>query len=390
MNSATLLVLMASAVGPRVEVSTLSGEDTAGQLVSISDNTWQINVDGKTVQVPSEGILNSKFFVAGASASKTEPLELLLTDGSLFHVTRAHADSRALDVTSTVAGQLKIPRNFVKSLRFAKSSTSVDDAWKKLIDRNPRKDMIVVRKNDVLDFVEGVIGDVSESQINVLLDGENIPVKRDRVFGLIFYQREPGKAGSAARVEFLNGDRFRIHTIASAADQTNLSLTLAAGSTITIPTDQVKSIDFSSGRLAWLDQIKPREIKHEFQIIDLVKHYKVNRGIHDGEQLAVGKKTFSRGVTIRSRTLVRYRLDGDFNRFQAWMGIQKGLYGDVTVTISCDGTELHSGDVAPETPPQRLDLDVSGKYSLEILVDFGKGNTDTGDHLVLGSARLLK
>ena len=171
MNVSTLLVLAASAVVPRVEISTLSGEETAGQLVSISDDTWQINADGKTVQVASSQILKSQFFVAGKSTKKTEPLELLLTDGSQFHLSQANADSRVLQVTSTLAGNLKLPRNYVKSLRFAKSPTNVDDAWEKLVARSPRKDMIVVRKNDVLDFVEGVIGDVSESQVNVLLDG---------------------------------------------------------------------------------------------------------------------------------------------------------------------------------------------------------------------------
>lgn len=388
MNLSTLLVLVAAAAAPRVEISTLSGDEFSGSLTSINSEFWQLDDSGKSVEVAGTQILSTRFFVAGQTAGEKEPLELSLTDGSLLHLKTALADSMSIQATSGVTGEIKIPRNFVKSLRFVKAPTSVDDAWKELVGRTARQDMIVVRKNDVLDFVEGVIGEITETQVNVLLDGENIPVKRERVFGLIFYQRQPGKAGSASRVQLLNGDLLQVRKVAS-PDGVSVALTLPSGPEISISADQVKAIDFSSGRLAWIDEVAPREKKHEFEVIDVVPDYRVNRDIY-GSRLKVGRRAFERGVCIRSKTLVRYRLDGDFSRFQAWMGIQHGYAGDVTVKISCDGTELFSGEVEPNAEAQRLDLDVSGKYSLEVLVDFGKIKSDIGDHLVLGDARLLK
>ena len=135
--------------------------------------------------------------------------------------------------------------------------------------------------------------------------------------------------------------------------------------------------------------MKPRDLKHEYQIINIQPELKVNRSLY-GEPLKIGSRSFDRGICVRSKTNVRYRLNGDFNRFQTWIGIQDTYKGDVVVTISCDGTELFSGEVAPEDDPKRLDLDVSGKYSLEILVDYGKLDLDIGDLFVLGDARLLK
>jgi hypothetical protein len=388
MNFSTLLVLVAAATAPRVEVSTLSGDEVSGNLTSITAETWTLDVAGKPVDVVGSQVLSTRFFVAGQTAGEKEPLELSLTDGSLLHLKAALANSNEVEAASDITGEVKIPRNFVRSLRFVKAPTSVDDAWKELASRTTRQDMIVVRKNDVLDFVEGVIGEITETQVNVLLDGENIPVKRERVFGLIFYQRQPGKAGSAARVQLLNGDILQARKVSS-AEGASLSLTLASGPEISVAADQVKTVDFSSGRLAWIDELTPREKKHEFEVIDVVPDYRVNRDIY-GSRLKVGRRAFDRGVCVRSKTLVRYRLDGDFSRFQTWIGIQHGYAGDVTVTISCDGTELFTGDVLPNAEAQRLDLDVSGKYSLEVLVDFGKVKSDIGDHLVLGDARLLK
>jgi hypothetical protein len=388
MNFSTLLVLVAAAAAPRVEVSTLSGDEFSGTLTSISADIWKIDVSGKSVEVAGAQVLSSRFFVAGQTAGEKEPLELSLTDGSKLHLKTALADTKELQADSEVTGEVKIPRNFVKSIRFVKAPTSVDDAWKELVARTVRQDMIVVRKNDVLDFVEGVIGEITETQVNVLLDGENIPVNRERVFGLIFYQREPGKAGSSARIQLLNGDSLRARKVTS-SEGMSLTLILASGPKVSVSADQVKAVDFSSGRLAWIDEMAPREKKHEFEVIDVVPDYRVNRDIY-GSRLKVGRRAFDRGVCVRSKTLVRYRLDGDFKRFQTWIGIQHGYAGDVTVTISCDGAELFSGAVEPNAEAQRLDLDVSGKYSLEVLVDFGKVKSDIGDHLVLGDARLLK
>lgn len=388
MNLSTFLVLLAAAVPPRVDISTLSGDEFSGQLTSIDNDVWKLDVSGKAVEVASRQILKSRFFVAGKSAEELEPLELSLTDGSSFRVRDASADSRSMRVESAITGAMEVPRHFVKSLRFAASPASVDDAWKELMARDARQDMIVVRKNDVLDFVEGVIGEITETEINVLLDGQNIPVKSERVFGLIFFQKSTDKPRTAIQVELLNGGLLQVRKVVSAEGE-KLALTLTAGPEITIEADQVKTVDFSSGRLSWLDELTPRDRKHEFQIIDVVPEFRTNRDIY-GSRLKVGRRAFDRGVCIRSKTTVRYRLDGNFSRFQTWIGIQHGYAGDVTVTIQCDGTELFSGAVEPNTEAQRLDLDVTGKYSLEVLVDYGKVESDIGDHLVLGDARLLK
>jgi hypothetical protein len=73
------------------------------------------------------------------------------------------------------------------------------------------------------------------------------------------------------------------------------------------------------------------------------------------------------------------------------MGIQHGYAGDVYVEISADGQKLLAESVSPlDKEPFNVELDVSGKFQLEILVDYGTVESDIGDHLVLAEARLLK
>lgn len=397
MNLTTLLVLVAAAASPRVDISTLSGEEFSGHLKSINGETWKLDVDGKAVDVASSQILKTRFFVAGKSGD-AESMQVTLTDGTSLSMKAVKADSKQVKVESATTGSMEVPRTVVKSLRYAASPTSVDESWNELLIRDARKDMIVVRKknadNDVLDFVEGVIGEINETHIKVLIEDpdldESVEVKVpvERVFGLIFYQKDGGKPRPSVRVELQNGGLLKARSVSS-AEGNELALTLAVGPEISLPADQIKSVDFSSGRLAWLDAMTPREKRHEFQIIDVVPEFRTNRDIY-GSRLKVGKRSFDRGLCIRSKTTVRYRLDGDFSRYQTWIGIQDGYAGDVTVTVKCDGTELFSGAVEPDKEAQRLDLNVTDKYSLEITVDFGKVESDIGDHLVMGDARLLK
>jgi len=105
----------------------------------------------------------------------------------------------------------------------------------------------------------------------------------------------------------------------------------------------------------------------------------------------VGGQRFARGLALHSKTRLVYSLAGRHRRFQAWMGIDAlvGRRGNVHVVISADGKTLLETDVKGTDKPRLVDLDVTGKRELQILVDFG-GDLDIADHLDLADARLIR
>ena len=113
----------------------------------------------------------------------------------------------------------------------------------------------------------------------------------------------------------------------------------------------------------------------------------------DGGPLRLGNKIYSRGLCIHSKTLLKYRLGGEYRRFQAVTGIDHLVasngYGDCRLVISGDGKKLLEADVKAKDSPRPLDLDVANVVNLEVLVDFG-GNLDISDHLDLADAKLVK
>lgn len=248
--------------------------------------------------------------------------------------------------------------------------------------------MLVIRKNDVLDFVEGVVGKITPSDVQILLDGEPVTVKREKVFGVVVFQRGAANQKPIGSLDLVNGDKLFARSVALSNGE--FQVTLPTGGEAKVPLAQVRRVDFSLGKLTWLGDLKPRDMKHDFILMDGLPEYGVDRSLL-GERLRVGDKFFDRGVWIHSKTRLKYRLEGDYSRFQAWMGIQSSHTGNVHVEFLADGQKLMEADVlAGAKAPQRVDLDLKGKFVLEVVVDYGDDGDDIGDHLTLGDARLTK
>lgn len=381
------MVLLAMVSAPQVEISTIEGTRHSGTLTSVDAKFWKIDADGKAVEVAMASILEARLD-AKSDSVPASPHETVLTDGSRIGTASVALSGDKLTIAAASTDAIEIPRSAVGNIRLAESPSSVDDQWTELLDRERREDWLVLRKQDKLDFVPGVISKINETHVFLLLDGDTVPVLRAKVFGVILRQRQSSKTESTGIIELVSGDRLAVRSVISKGS--DFSLQLAAGPSIVVPMKGVRVFDFSAGKLTWLSSLKPRDIKHEFRFIDPAAPLKNDKDVW-GDELQLGNQTFSRGVCLRSKTVVRYRLNGDYSRFVSLMGIQHGYAGDVHVEMSVDGQRLLTRDVTPQDEaPFEVELDVSGKFVLEIQVDYGKVESDIGDHLVLAEARLLK
>jgi len=396
MNLLTTLLLVTLADAPQLEITTLTGKTVTGTLNSADQSTWKLTGESGPIELPANQVLEARVRGSDEPPETSAPHEVILRDGSRLKADQVVIKGDSVHVTSSLLGDLTLPRTKLSDVRLAESPSAVDADWVELVAKERRQDMLVLQKDDKLDFVEGVIGDISAEQVSFLLNGANVPVPRDRVFGLLFRQTDEAETRPAGLVETTRGDRLIFKQLTS--DGTVVSLTLATGPKTTVPLAAVRDIDFSFGKLTWLSSLKPRVVKHEWVWIDLYRLsgreediYENDGAINSPNPLSLNEQTFSRGVCVRSRTLLRYRLDGDYSRFQAMMGIQDGRPGLVRVEISLDGQKVLEQTVAAKADmPVPVDLDVSDKFVLDILVDYGEPESDIGDHLVLANARLLR
>jgi hypothetical protein len=154
----------------------------------------------------------------------------------------------------------------------------------------------------------------------------------------------------------------------------------------------VAALDFSSGKIRYLSQLEPRDVKY-VPFFDIVYEYRRDKSL-DGAPLALAGKVYSHGLALHSKTTLRYRLAGEYTKFQAIAGIDDEVRrnGDYSVrlVITGDNKPLFDAEVKTRDAPRPLDLDVSGVRDLEILVDFGSDMLDICDHLDLADAKLVK
>lgn len=371
---------------PQVQVETLKTGQAAGELKEVTPT--QIVVGNR--MVPLADLLEIRFTpVAQPAAPSVNIIEVMVSDGSRLTGSKIALNASELKLTSSDLGVITARKNVIRSIRFTANDNKLDEAWQKILDRDSKKDVIVVRKDNKLDFLAGIAGAIDDEVVKFLVDGEEVPVKRERVYGLIY--QPPAATGKTQSIIDLQGD-VKLQSKQIVSKDQNYEVVLASGVSLTVPATQVRSIDFSLGKVRQLSQLKPTEVQY-VPFWDQVWEYRKDVGPLSSP-IMLGGQPYPKGVSIHSKTKLTYRLQGEYRLFQTTMGIDDmsddtGTLGDVKLTISGDGKTLLEAEVKGTDAPRKVDLNVTGVRDLQILVDFG-GDLDTADWLSLADAKLVK
>lgn len=384
-----LVLLAALADLPAVEVETLKGERRSGTLAAIDESTLSLRpVDSPPVDVPLAEVLELRF----PGAAPPDPLigpRVVLVDGTRLTCQEFTVKSgQARLVETSQCGTIVLPITWIAEVRFGISTAKLDEGWKELAARESKTDLLVLKKDDVLDFLGGVTGDVDE-KISFLLDGDEVPVAREKVYGIVFRRKPPRLGKPACFLTLSGGDALQAYKLSWNGQ--SFQARLGGAAEVSLGPRDVAAVDYSAGKVRYLSQLEPRDVKW-VPFFDAISYHEFRRDrSFDGGPLTLGGKSYSRGLAINSRTTLRYRIAGEYTRFQAITGIDDQIreYGLVRLVISGDGKPLFDAEVKVKDPPRRLDLDVSGVRDLEILVDFGD-ESSIGDYLDLADAKLLK
>jgi len=386
-----------------VQVKTLDGQSASGTLQQWTDERIRIDTADGPRNFPIERLVDVRHpleptrQVSAAGSGVT----LRLVDGTVLRGASATADQQHVtlvrraddDATSTVV----VSRATVASLQLGADSKPLERQWNDIRQGEATADRVVVRRNDALDYVEGVLGDVDADSIRLDLDGEPITIRRSKVYGLVFFRaNSPPLEPQRATVTSSSGDRVLARQLAL-RDGT-VKLVTRGGVEIEFPLEAITSVDYSAGKITYLGDLEPQvsrwtpyfgEAKTSAALRS-ARQPRADRAMPGGALLLDGV-SYDRGLAVRSRTELVYRLPGEFRRFTATVGIDDRFRprGNVKLSLIGDQQTLLEETIAGSDEPLSVDLDVTGVRQLKILVDFGE-DLDVADHLDLCNARLLK
>ena len=405
--NAVSLIVATIAAGPTVEVRQLSGEMLNGTLAELNADSIAIESDdGTTATLATSDVLgitpriDTSSPIQGRSSSDTDAkqLRIVLADGSRLHGTKITVDGSEVSIAGdTDEITWKLPTKSLASIRFVPPSPKIDEQWNEIVAASHSTDILVVNKGDSLDFLEGVLGKVTDATVQFTLDGDELAVKRNKVAGLIYF-----RAASTETMETVCQVRGRDGLLLMASDVTlrddALHVTTASGMQIDVPWNEVRHVDFSQGKLVYLSDLEPetQQWTPYFEAQQLpastVNYYMPRRDqAFDGEPLRLAGQTYTRGMAIRSRTELVYRLPGNYRRFVALAGIDDRMrpQGHVQLQVYADDRLLLDREIAGNEEPLPIDLDLTGATRLRLVVDFGQ-DLDISDHFDLCDARIVK
>ncbi len=394
----TLLAILLLSAAASVELRTLDGRKISGELETCDVAAVRIKTADGSVDVPVDQVW--EVVPSEAPVVRRPPAEAIvvhLTDGSTIIAEKFAVKDGEATVKLAEDRSIFAPTTGVAHVRFA-VPTELEAQWQEVLNSKVAGDLVVIKKDGALDYLEGVLGDTDpDGGFAFTLDGDVLPVKRARVAGILYFHKTSDPLPTAAAlVTDVQGSHFA--AVELKLDDETLSGKSPAGAAWSVSLDQLAKIDFSQGRVTYLSDLAAvRDTWTPYlgaaKLPTSVQAYyasKRNRAI-EAQDLQVAGERYAQGLSLHSRSEVAYRLDGQFRRFQALAGIDDrtaGL-GAVRLVIRGDDRVLWEGQVTAKNPPEMLNLSTENVRVLSILVDYGDGH-ETADHLDLCDAKVIR
>ena len=377
-------------------------DDIAGLDDAFSfDSVEESSTEYRSISLEQVLSIRPKSPTNAAQDLKSGPIVKLL-DGSSIRTPNVTSDGK--NATVTLANKdASVGMPHVASFQFIDGNDALMKQWDEIRNSERTGDVLVIRKgNESLDYLEGVVGEVTTDNVKFTYDGDEIDVKREKLFGILFYSAR-GQAGMAAgapaKLQF-GASNFNISNVEISG--ATIRWTSAGGAEFSGATSSLRLIDFGADKIAYLADTEPATltITPRFKSmlgseLDSLLYAPRKNKSFDGAPLqlrfhsAEKTESWSRGLAAHSRTELQYRLNREYRSLKGIVGMDPTATGTVQLVISADDESLLDRMVNPDDEPFELDLDLSGRRRVTILVDYGD-QSDVADRLHFCDLRIVK
>ena len=402
------LPLLLRAKDTTLTITKIDGTQLIGEIVAWNASEINLQKESESLTIASPQLLRIQWQHSTQDAPIKEKFLELVNGTRLPHKGYEVQEGKAT-VKTTLAEQLLT----LSTNRIAYVQLSIEAPEQKNYAHDLDGDILVLRKKKTGNFdnLAGILGNVTPKQVEFTWDGETIPVKRAKVVALAyFHARKPAVQQPICWLHLLGGGRLPIVEILR-RDQ-NVKVKTTGGLEFLLPLESLRDADYSQGKLAYLSDLQPIEQHWTPRIglpasAELIQKHGLPRRdqSYAGSALALrwpsaktasvagddNVKTYQKGLAMRSRTDIRYRLPKGMRRFTTLAGIdpETASQGNVDLEIFTDNRSVWQGEIDGEAAPTEINVALSNARELRIVVDYGK-NLDFGDRLHLIEARLSK
>ena len=346
--------------------------------------------------MPSDKLLSLSAVRKSTAARPMLGVTVELADGSSIVARQYVVRANQAKITLPEGEELQVPTSVVESVQLQQKSAALSAEWTRVAGMKAESDLLVVFKDQTIDYHKGVLQDVTEDVVRFDLEGDVLPVKRTKIYGLAYHHGVAAELPAAVcRITDASGSQWSAKSVRLAE---KLEWITPTGLSVSQPADRIAKIDFSGGKLAYLSDLKTDSVawtpyfgtSKRLPAMEQFYAPRYNRNFDSGP-LRLGGAAYDKGLALRSRTEIVYRLPAGYQRLQAVAGLDDAERpgGKVRLVVRGDDKTLLDVVVAGGDRPKPIDLAVAGVRRLTILADFGE-NSGASDRLLLCNARLSK
>lgn len=347
--------------------------------------------------------------VAATAVRAIEPVEkpqpgvfaarLWLTDGSLLAATELQLAGPEF-VLRQGTNELRLPQAAVARVAWSLEGdaesvvSSVPPVWQSVVPASAESDLIVIRKSvdpePVYQAVPCAILEIDAEAVTVALDEDRIPVKRERVAGLVWLRADK-ESDIPGPVVDLVGGRVLAREVRYLSENDSIELVTDWSASLVVPAAAVRRIDLAAGRTVSLATLPTEDISvapffSGLAGVDELAAAFQPRMVAAGERGPGGLS--GPLIVARPRTVLRWKMPAGVRQLRMTALAERSQTGGADVVVVVDGEELLRRTLSPAAEEgEVIDLAVAGGRRLELHVDFPAAAS--GGLQGLGRVRLL-
>lgn len=375
------------------ELKTLDGTTITGELLSLNDKEAVIRSGADTITTPIEKVLTIDLAPAANRMPKDAKYkDVELIDGTLLHCEAVTYQGKQVKLTTLARQEVEVPLASVRYVVGDAHDSKVAGAFKEFLAKRRATDILVARGPDgQLNGLDGTLGDADDKgdtiDFTLANSDRKVQVSLTKVQGMIFV-RKPADKVPICKIE----DNYRNVVMVGSVTLAPAGLTVEtpAGAKLTYAKDLVSRLDFSRGKLTFLSDLKPVKVV-ETSVLDRVEPHRRDQNL-DGEKMRLDNVKYDKGLALHAHTELEYDLGGEYEFFQAVIGVDDlvgGSDGPTIVRLEGDGRELKSWTVSRKDKPLQVKVPLRDVRRLKIIVTSGD-LLDLGKHVNLADAKVSK
>lgn len=407
----------ASISKPSVELQLTDGRIVTGTLSAIDEDGIELLAGSSTTPLAFEQIAVVSLVQSGEApdpqSTDQSAATLTFVDGSQAHLATLQTVGDTATVLTTTGTAIEAKVSNLKTICFlgANATEAEIKQWKELLDQPmPAADAIVVSKNGSLQLIEGIVGDINDSQLTFSMDTRTADVALEKIKGVLFYRADRELTDPLCQLTLTDGSSFAVRKIE--IEDGGFVFTSVDGTQFAATTGQMQRLDFSAGRFVYLSDLIPStntwtplvaspEILESLRALRTAKFNQDFRGQpltlktipSSGLTYLSETMTYDKGIAIAGGGRVVFAVNGQFKRLTGLVGFDPAAYlgGEVRFVVKTDGQTaisevLRASAVAQ---PIALDLNITETKRVSISVEYADGKP-AGDVLHLVDFKLLR